>query len=190
MGIFEIFLIGVGLSMDAFAVSVCKGLSMSKVNKKQALTLGLFFGGFQAFMPLLGYFLGDFFYAYIYKFGPWISCGLLCYIGGKMAYEGYKDDCAETGTCQLDPPLDIKEVFMLAVATSIDAFAVGVTFSLLSVNIFLSIIIIGFTTFVLSIIAVYIGHIAGQKYSRAAQITGGVVLIIIGLRILISSLMG
>lgn len=176
--------------MDAFAVSVCKGLSMSKVNKKQALTLGLFFGGFQALMPLIGYFLGDLLYAYIFRFGPWISCILLCYIGGKMAIEGYKDDCSETGECQLDLPLDIKEVFMLAVATSIDAFAVGVTFSLLSVNILIAILIIGLTTFVLSIIAVYLGHVAGQKYSKVAQITGGVVLIIIGLRILITALIG
>lgn len=187
MGLFEIFLIGIGLSMDAFAVSLCKGLCMEKVIKKQALLLGLFFGGFQAMMPLLGYFLGEFFYSYISTFGPWISFGLLAYVGGKMAWDGIKER-NDPVSCVINPALPIGELFMLAVATSIDAFAVGVTFSLLEVEIISSVLIIGVTTFVLSIVAVIIGNIAGAKYRTPARILGGVLLIALGARIIISAL--
>lgn len=190
MSVWEIFLIGVGLSMDAFAVSICKGLGMTKINKKQTLSLAFFFGGFQALMPLLGYFLGYFFYDYINRFGSWISFLLLAIIGANMIRETIKEIKEDCG-CEekTDPPLPIAELFMLAIATSIDAFAVGVTFSLLSVNIFLSVIIIGCTTFILSYIAVYLGNIAGSKYGSVAKIIGGIILILIGLKILITALL-
>ena len=188
MGIWEIFLIGVGLSMDAFAVAVCKGLAMIKVNKKHALIIGLFFGGFQALMPLLGYYLGDVFYKYIIRFGPIISCVLLVYIGGKLALDGIKERNEKEDELECDPSLSIKELFLLAVATSIDAFAVGVTFVLLSVNVFKAVVIIGFTTFVISVFAVFLGNFAGIRYRTPARILGGIVLIVLGLKILIESL--
>lgn len=189
MGLWEIFLIGVGLSMDAFAVSVCKGLAMSKVNKKHALIIGLFFGGFQALMPLLGYYLGDLFYKYIIRFGPIISCLLLVYIGGKLVLDGIKERNENEESSGCDPKLSLRELFILAIATSIDAFAVGVTFVLLSVNIFKAIIIIGLTTFVISVFAVFLGNIAGIRYRTPARILGGIVLIFLGFKILIEAFM-
>lgn len=189
MAILEIVLIGIGLSMDAFAVSVCKGLAMTKINKKQVLALGLFFGGFQAIMPLLGFFLGDFFYDYISKFGPWISFVLLVIIGFNMAREGYveRNDCG--CDTEMDKPLPFMELLLLAIATSIDAFAVGVTFSLMQVSIFSSVIIIGCTTLIISIAGALIGFFAGGKYRTPARIIGGGVLIFLGVRILLTSFM-
>lgn len=185
MGILEVFLIGVGLSMDAFAVSICRGLKMQKLSVSQTVLIAVFFGGFQALMPLVGWFLGTQFESYITAVDHWIAFVLLAVIGGKMIYDSFKgedDDKSEKSV------LNIKELLVMAVATSIDALAVGITFAFLSVNIWSSIAIIGVTTFVLSAIGVLIGHKFGAKYKNKAEIAGGVILILIGLKILLEHL--
>ena len=184
MGFVELFLIGVGLSMDAFAVSICKGLNMKKINYKHALIIGGFFGGFQALMPLLGWALGSKFEQYIESVDHWIAFILLAFIGGKMVYESIKGGDDDEESSHQDK-LDIKELFMLAVATSIDALAVGVTFAFLEVSILSSITLIGITTFVISVGGVVIGNRFGSKYKNKAEIAGGMILILIGLKILI-----
>lgn len=189
MVFWEIFLIGVGLSMDAFAVAVCKGLSMTKVNIKQTFIIATFFGGFQALMPFLGWALGSTFADKIKKVDHWIAFALLMYIGINMIIEAVKER-NEKNKFETDSPIDYKELTMMAVATSIDALAVGVTFSFLSVNIAEACTIIGLTTFALSIIAVFIGNFFGMKFRTWAQIAGGVILIILGIRILVQHLMG
>lgn len=187
MGFAELFLIGVGLSMDAFAVSVCKGLNMrGKVNFKHAGVIALFFGGFQALMPLVGYFLGIGFEKYITKIDHWIAFLLLGFIGGKMIVEAIKEWNAEDK--QEEDKLDIKELTILAVATSIDALAVGITFAFLSVNIWSAISIIGVTTFVLSIIGVVIGNKFGSRYKSKAELAGGIILVLMGIKILLEHL--
>ncbi len=190
MGFIETFLIGVGLSMDAFAVSICKGLKMRKLNLKQALIIGLFFGGFQALMPLIGYLLGTSFSDLVSSFDHWIAFILLAFIGGKMAIESFKkDDDAENAENQLDPPLDYKELFIMAVATSIDALAVGISFAFLNMNIIPAITIIGITTFCLSIVGVWVGNKFGEKYKSKAELAGGIILIGIGIKILVEHLL-
>lgn len=183
----ELLLMGVGLAMDAFAVSVCKGLGMSKVNKKQAVTIGLFFGGFQALMPLIGWVLGKQFEKYITSVDHWIAFILLGFIGGKMIVEALRPEPEETVE-KLDEPLDLKEMFVLAVATSIDALAVGITFAFLGTPIVEAITIIGVTTFVISIIGVYIGNFFGSKYKNRAEFVGGLILVLLGLKILLEHL--
>ena len=185
--VIELLLIGVGLSMDAFAVSVCKGLAMRKVNKKQAFVIGLYFGGFQALMPFLGWALGTQFESYITSIDHWIAFILLAFIGGKMVIEAVKPE-KEEEVKEMDPPLDHKEMFMLAVATSIDALAVGITFAFLQYPIVECITIIGCTTFVLSIVGVIVGNMFGSKYQKRAEIVGGIILILIGLKILLEHL--
>ena len=181
----ELFLIGVGLSMDAFAVSICKGLGMEKVNKKQAFVIGLYFGGFQALMPLIGWFLGIRFQQYITSIDHWIAFVLLVFIGGKMIVEAVRDpDVEEIG--KKDPPLDHKEMFLLAVATSIDALAVGITFAFLDTPIVEA--IIGLTTFFLSILGVVVGNFFGTRYKKKAEIVGGIILVAIGVKILLEHL--
>lgn len=177
----EILLIGVGLSMDAFAVSICKGLGMTKVNRKQALTIGLYFGGFQALMPFIGYMLGIRFEKYITSIDHWIAFILLGFIGGKMVYEAVKEK---------DLALNQGEMLLLAIATSIDALAVGIMFAFTydSLNIYWAIAIIGFTTFVLSIIGVIVGNFFGNKYKKKSEIAGGIILILIGVKILLEHL--
>lgn len=188
MAIFiELGLIGVGLSMDAFAVSICKGLAMRKVNKKQAVVIGLFFGGFQALMPFLGWLLGSQFERYITSIDHWIAFILLGVIGGKMMMEAVKKEEAEE-IKQMDPPLDLKEMFLLAVATSIDALAVGITFAFLQYPIVEAISVIGVTTFAISIGGVYVGNFFGNKYKSKAEFVGGLILVLIGLRILLTHL--
>lgn len=185
MGFQEIFLIGVGLSMDAFAVALCKGLNMKKVNYWHTVIIALFFGGFQAIMPFVGWFLGKQFESYIVSVDHWIAFGLLLYIGGKMISEARKpDDEGEEGIDKLD----LKELTIMAVATSIDALAVGITFAFFSVSIYSSITIIGITTFGLSIIGVLIGNRFGMKFKSKAEIAGGIILILIGLKILLEHL--
>lgn len=179
----EIFLIGVGLAMDAFAVSICKGLTMKKVRKKYVILIALFFGGFQAFMPLLGWALGKNFEAYITSFDHWIAFILLAIIGGKMLIDGFHGDEEEEEQFS-EFQLDLKELLMLAIATSIDALAVGITFAFLNYPIMECITIIGCTTFIISFVGVYIGHFFGSKYEHKAEIIGGIILIIIGLKIL------
>ena len=188
MGIIELLLVGVGLSMDAFAVSVCKGLNMRRVNKAHCFVIALFFGGFQAFMPLVGWLLGKQFEQYITAVDHWIAFGLLVFLGGKMMIEAWKVEEEEIN--KKESRLDLKELFILAVATSIDALAVGITFAFLNVNIVLAITIIGCTTFVLSVAGVFIGNIFGSRYKNKAEFAGGVILVLIGIRILVEHLMG
>ncbi|KIR01416.1 membrane protein [Lachnospiraceae bacterium TWA4] len=184
----ELFLIGVGLSMDAFAVSIGKGLGMEKVNKKQAFIIGLYFGGFQALMPLIGWLAGIRFQSYITSVDHWIAFILLSIIGGNMIIEAIKGDEDEDETDEKDQPLSHKEMVILAIATSIDALAVGITFAFLDVQILPAITIIGCTTFVLSIIGVFVGNFFGTRYEKRAQILGGIILICIGLKILLEHL--
>ena len=184
---FTLLLMGVGLSMDAFAVSICKGLSMRKVNKKQCLVIGLFFGGFQALMPFIGWVLGSQFEQYITSIDHWIAFILLGFIGGKMMVESLKKE--EDGVVKKeDVPLNIKEMFVLAVATSIDALAVGITFAFLGTPIVEAISIIGCTTFVISVGGVYIGNFFGSKYKNRAEFVGGLILVLLGLKILLEHL--
>lgn len=186
MGIIELFLIAVGLSMDAFAVSVCKGLNMSKLNRKHAVIIGLFFGAFQALMPTIGYFLGSGFQKYITNFDHWIAFGLLVFIGAQMVYEAFREEqqLEEDGDV-----LKIKQLFLLAIATSIDALIIGLTFAVLpGTNIWASVTFIGCTTFVLSVLGVEIGFKFGNRYEKKAQIAGGVILILLGCKILLEHL--
>jgi putative Mn2+ efflux pump MntP len=183
-----LFLMGVGLSMDAFAVSICKGLSMRKVNKKQCFVIALFFGGFQALMPLIGWLLGSRFEQYITGVDHWIAFVLLGIIGGKMVLESMKCSDEAVEIKKMDPPLDIKELFLLAVATSIDALAVGITFAFLDTPIVEAITIIGVTTFIISAAGVYVGNFAGNRYQKKAELAGGIILILIGLKILLEHL--
>ena len=188
MGIIELFLIGVGLSMDAFAVAICKGLNMRKMNYRQAAIIALFFGGFQAFMPFLGWSLGRFFEHYIVSIDHWIAFILLAFIGGNMIKEALGDDDEAADCGSSHDSLDLKELFMLAIATSIDALAVGVTFAFLRVNILPAITLIGITTFIISFAGVHIGHHFGSKYEQKAELAGGIILICIGLKILLEHL--
>ena len=185
----EILLIGVGLSMDAFAVSICKGLGMTKLNKKQAVTIGLYFGGFQALMPFIGYILGIQFEKYITSIDHWIAFVLLAFIGGKMVYEAIKEEDSDEQV-EKDLALNQGEMFLLAIATSIDALAVGITFAFAydKLNIYWAITIIGLTTFVLSILGVVVGNFFGSKYKKKAEIIGGIILILIGIKILFEHL--
>ena len=183
----EFLLIGIGLSMDAFAVSICKGLAMRKVNKKQALVIGLFFGGFQALMPFIGWALGIQFQSYITNIDHWIAFVLLVFIGGKMIVEAVKPE-EEEAVEVMDPPLDIKEMFLLAIATSIDALAVGVSFAFLDYPIVEAISIIGVTTFVISVGGVYVGNFFGSRYKNKAELAGGLILVLLGVKILLEHL--
>lgn len=185
MGIIEFALTGVGLAMDAFAVSICKGLSMKKVNYVHAFIIALFFGGFQAIMPLIGWAVGRSFASYIENFDHWIAFVLLAIIGGKMLIEAIKDDEPNGEVGEKEFSLDMKELLLLAIATSIDALAVGVSFAFLGVNIWLAIAVIGIVTFVISYAGVVIGNIFGNRYEKRAQIVGGIILILIGVKIIL-----
>ena len=189
MGFLELALIGVGLSMDAFAVSICKGLSMRKVDKKYMLVLAAFFGGFQALMPTLGWFLGSQFQTYITAIDHWIAFILLTLIGGKMILDVIKEKGENEEVCPDDSVrIDLKEFFLLAVATSIDALAVGITFAFLQVKLASSVTIIGCITFCFTIAGVLIGNVFGTKFKDKATILGGVILIAIGVQILLAPL--
>lgn len=183
MGLIELFLIAVGLSMDAFAVSVCKGLSMPKCTFKKAAIVGLWFGGFQALMPAIGYILGAQFQEAIASIDHWIAFVLLALIGGNMIREALGDDEEEA-----DASLDVKTMFLLAVATSIDALAIGITFAFLKVNIIPAVCFIGSVTFIISFAGVKIGNVFGARYKNKAEIVGGVILILLGLKILLEHL--
>ena len=184
MSFVELLLIAVGLSMDAFAVAVCKGLGMRRMNWKNATIIALFFGGFQALMPLIGWLLGKQFEQYITSIDHWIAFVLLAFIGGKMIWEAVKGE--EEASCE--DRLDLKELFGLSIATSIDALAVGITFAFLQVQIVPSVISIGVTTFVLSLAGVAIGNKFGSRLSQKAQIAGGAILILIAFKILLEHL--
>ena len=193
MDIISLLAISIALSMDAFSVSICKGLATKHFSFKTALLCGLWFGGFQALMPLIGYFLGAQFEHFITSFDHWIAFGLLLVIGVNMIREAFSEEestdngqqttvecaCGYTG---------FKTMLMLAIATSIDALAVGVTFAFLKVNIWFSVLVIGITTFLFSFVGVRIGNIFGSRYSKAAEMTGGAILIILGVKILLEHL--
>ncbi|MCB7317188.1 manganese efflux pump MntP [Lacrimispora sp. 210928-DFI.3.58] len=183
MSIAELFIIAVGLSMDAFAVSVCKGLSMPVMNWKGALIVGLYFGGFQAAMPLLGFFLGTGFSQAIEQYDHWVAFLLLAVIGGNMIKEGMEgeEECPSAA-------LDVKTMTLLAIATSIDALAVGVTFAFLRVDIVPAVIFIGTVTFFLSMTGVKVGNAFGSKYKSKAEIAGGLILVLMGVKILLEHL--
>ena len=182
MTLFDLFILAVGLSMDAMAVAICKGLSVQKLKFRHAIITGLYFGGFQAAMPLLGYFLGRQFQAYIQSVDHWIAFVLLGLIGANMIKESFGE--AEECNCSFCP----KAMLPMAVATSIDALAVGVTFAFLQVTIAPAVTFIGVITFSLSAVGVYIGHLFGAKFKSKAELVGGVVLILMGLRILFEHL--
>lgn len=185
MGLLELFILAVGLSMDAFAVSICKGLSVGRVRPVHMLTAGLWFGGFQALMPFLGWLLGSQFEALITNIDHWIAFVLLLIIGGNMIREalsgGEEDE-------DLSPSLAAPGMFLLAVATSIDALAVGVTFAFLKVKIWAAVALIGVCTFVISAVGVKIGHVFGARFKSKAELFGGVVLVLIGAKILLEHL--
>lgn len=184
MSISELLLIAVGLSMDAFAVSICKGLATKKVGVKHMLIVGLWFGGFQALMPLIGYFLGSTFEEYITRFDHWVAFVLLALIGGNMIREALSGEEEKA-----NDSLGVREMLTLAVATSIDALAVGVTFALLpGVNIAAAVSFIGVITFVISAAGIKVGNAFGAKFKSKAELAGGVILILIGLKILLEHL--
>ena len=187
MSLLELFLLAVGLSMDAFAVSVCKGLSVRRGSMKQALTIGIWFGGFQALMPFLGYLLGITFSSLITSIDHWIAFILLAFIGGKMLWEAFTED-EDEGDGKDAEKIDLGEYLILAIATSIDALAVGISFAALSVDIVPAVSLIGITTFIFSVAGVAIGHTFGARYEKPATIVGGVVLTLIGLKILLEHL--
>lgn len=184
----ELFLLGIGLAMDAFAVSVCKGLGMRNLNKKQTLIIGLYFGGFQALMPLIGWLLGSQFQKYITRIDHWIAFILLGFIGGKMMIEAIREWNEEETVDVIDAPLDHKNMLVLSVATSIDALAVGITFAFLDTPIIEAITIIGITTMVISIIGVVVGNFFGSRYKSKAELIGGLILVLLGLKILLEHL--
>ena len=188
MGFFEIFMIGVGLSMDAFAVAICKGLNMHRLDQTQTLVIALFFGGFQALMPFLGWLLGRQFEAYITSFDHWIAFALLTFIGGRMIWEVVRKKEDAPNSASGGQKLDIKELLILAIATSIDALAVGISFAFLQVRIVAAITLIGCTTFGLSAAGVCVGHKFGAKYEDKATLAGGIILILIGVKILLEHL--
>lgn len=183
MSLLELFIIAVGLSMDAFAVSICKGLAMSKVDLKKASICGIWFGGFQALMPLIGWLLGSQFTSYITKVDHWIAFVLLALIGGNMIKESLEKDEEK-----VSDSLEFKVMLLLAIATSIDALAMGVTFAFLSVNIWWAITFIGATTFILSAIGVKAGAFLGMKFKAKAEFAGGCVLVLMGTKILLEHL--
>lgn len=184
MNLVELFILAIGLSMDAFAVSICKGLSLGKIQKKHMILAGIWFGGFQALMPLIGYYLGSFFAEAITAYDHWIAFILLAFIGGNMIKESLGDE-----EDSVDSAMDIKSMFLLAVATSIDALAVGVSFAFLNVSILPAVSFIGVTTFVCSAIGVKLGSIFGMKYKSKAELAGGIILILIGAKILLEGVL-
>lgn len=186
LGLVDILLVGVGLSMDAFAVAICKGLSMRKIHWGNTAVIALFFGGFQALMPFLGWVLGLGLQGLISAYDHWIAFGLLAFIGGKFLYDAFKAERGEGEAC--DIALDMKSLVMLAIATSIDALAVGVTFAFLKVNVAAACGIIGLTTFLISFGGVVVGNYFGARFQKKAEIAGGVILILIGAKILFEHL--
>ena len=188
MGFGELFLLAIGVSMDAFAVSICKGLATKKAGLRQMGACGLWFGGFQALMPLIGFFLGKLFADAIVAFDHWVAFALLAFIGGNMLKEAFeKEECE----CCNDNNGDFgaKTMFVMAIATSIDALAIGVSMALAgNVNIWIAIALIGITTCVTSALGVKIGNVFGAKFEKKAQAAGGIILILLGLKILLEHL--
>ena len=188
MGLLELFLTGVGLSMDAFAVSIAKGLGMRRINYAQALVIALFFGGFQALMPCIGWALGSQFAAFVTPVDHWVAFVLLAFIGGKMLWDAIRGGDGEGDADGQFERLDLKQLVVLAIATSIDALAVGITFAFLQVNVVFAVSCIGIVTFVLCFAGVLVGNQFGSRWERPSQIAGGTVLVLIGLHILLNHL--
>jgi len=186
MGILELFILAVGLSMDAFAVAVCVGLGLKKITVRKAFIVGLYFGGFQALMPLIGYLAGSFFADRIIAYDHWIAFGLLSFLGIRMIIGSFKS--TETKEETTETSLRPKAMLPLAIATSIDALAVGVSLAFLNVNIIPAVSFIGITTLILSMIGVKIGNVFGLKFKSKAEFAGGVILILIGINILFDHL--
>ena len=188
MGFGELLLLAVGLSMDAFAVSICKGLSMKKAAFKEGAICGTWFGGFQALMPLIGFFLGSVFAGAIEAFDHWVAFGLLAIIGINMLKEAFSKEC-DCGCQERDADLSVKTMFVMAVATSIDALAVGISLAMAGdVNIFVAVLLIGVVTFAFCTAGVKIGNVFGSRFEKKAQIAGGVILILLGVKILLEHL--
>lgn len=183
MKLSEIITIGLGLAMDAFAISICKGLSMKKINVKNIIIIALYFGIFQAAMPAIGYFIGSAFSSLVQKIDHWIAFALLAIIGVNMIKDSTDDELEKR-----NDKVDLKTMIILAIATSIDALAVGITFAFFEVNLLVAIIIIGLITFALSILGVIIGNKFGDRFQNKAELIGGIILIIIGLKILLEHL--
>ena len=183
MEILEIVLIAIGVAMDAFAVSICKGLSMKKMNWKKALIIGAYFGIFQAIMPLIGYFLGATFQSLVTQIDHWVAFVLLLFVGVKMLKEAFANDSEN-----INDDVDFKTMIVLAIATSIDALAIGITFAFLQTNILLAVTAIGIITFAVCVIGVKIGNKFGDKYERKAETVGGLILIFMGIKILLEHL--
>ncbi len=179
----SVLLIGIGLSMDAFAVSICKGLAMPKMRWRNALLAGVWFGGFQTLMPILGYFLGSAFAELVASIDHWIAFFLLALIGANMIRESRSQEQEAE-----NPSFDVKTMLLLAIATSIDALAVGVSFAFSQIPIFQSALVIGCTTFVFGVAGIAIGHVFGARYKSRAEFVGGAILILMGLKILLSDL--
>ena len=183
MGAIEILLISIGLAMDAFAVSVCKGLAMKKMSWKKAIIIGLYFGIFQAVMPVIGYFLGTTFERFITNVDHWVAFILLVGIGINMVKEAFDKESENR-----NDNVDMKTMLVLSIATSIDALAIGITFACLKIHIVMPVITIGLITFIISVIGVKIGNRFGDKYGKKAEIMGGVILILLGIKILLEHL--
>jgi putative Mn2+ efflux pump MntP len=184
MDIFSMLLLAVGLAMDAFSVSITRGMIL-KCNFKYALTIAIFFGAFQALMPVAGWLAGEQLATLVELWAPWIAFILLALVGGKMIYEGVREEDTDEDVCKV---FSLRDILILSIATSIDAFAVGVTFAFLNTPILLPIIIIGLVTFVLSFIGVYLGKKAGHLFGNKIEVLGGLILIGIGLKILLENL--
>ena len=185
MGIGELLLLALSVSMDAFAVSMCKGLSVKKARLKECMICGVWFGGFQALMPLIGFFLATFFAGVIKAFDHWVAFGLLAIIGINMLKEVFEKDCE---CCDKNADFSVKTMFVMAVATSIDALAVGITLALEKANVAIAVPLIGGFTFLFSSLGVKIGNLFGSRYEKKAQFLGGTVLILLGIKILIDGL--
>ena len=189
MGFLELFLLAVGLSMDAFAVSICKGLAMKKADAKGMATCGAWFGGFQGLMPLIGFFLGTLFASAIEAVDHWVAFGLLGIIGFNMLKEAFEKEEEGCDCENNDADLSVKTMFIMAVATSIDALAVGISLAMAgNVNIWIAVALIGITTFILSGVGVKVGSIFGSKFEKKAQLAGGIILICLGTKILLEHL--
>ena len=189
MGLGELLLLALGVSMDAFAVSICKGLAMKRATIKEGLTCGIWFGGFQAMMPLLGFFLGTLFASAIRAIDHWVAFLLLAFIGANMLKEAFEKDCGCCGE-EHDADLSVKTMFVMAVATSIDALAVGISLAMAgAVNIVSAVILIGAFTCGMSTLGVKIGNVFGSRFEKKAQFAGGAILILLGIKILVEHLL-
>ena len=189
MGLGELLLLALGVSMDAFAVSICKGLAMKRATIKEGLTCGIWFGGFQAMMPLVGFFLGTLFASAIRAIDHWVAFVLLAFIGANMLKEAFEKDCGCCGE-EHNADLSVKTMFVMAVATSIDALAVGISLAMAGdVNIVSAVILIGAFTCGMSTLGVKIGNVFGSRFEKKAQFAGGAILILLGIKILVEHLL-